>query len=68
MRRGDTLTQAGGSRPSTIGLLAAAISSGGLAAAIAGALGAGGGGVLARELAEFRSDILGMKENPWYFA
>jgi len=52
----------------TIGLLAAAVSSGGLAAAITAGLGAGGAGVLTKEVADFRSDLLSAREEPWYFA
>jgi hypothetical protein len=52
----------------TIGLLAATVSSGGLAAAITAGIGAGGAGVLTKEIADLRSDLLTAREEPWYFA
>jgi hypothetical protein len=51
----------------TIGLLAAAISTGGLLGVVSAALGAGVSGVLSKEIAEYRSEVLSLQENPLVF-
>lgn len=40
----------------------------GIAAILAGTLGAGGLGLLAKEFADYRAEIMSLEENPWYFA
>jgi len=55
----------------TIGTLSielAAFMSGNILSSITKILGAGGLGILAKEYADYQSDLLSLKENPWYFA
>ncbi|NQU81722.1 MAG: hypothetical protein HQ543_09410 [Bacteroidetes bacterium] len=53
---------------STVGLFVSAITGIGLQSIVSGALGAGGVGLFLNQLAEYRSDIMSLRENPWYFA
>lgn len=49
-----------------LGLTASAVQP--LSAIVQAVLGTGGVGLIAREYAEYRTELLGRKENPWYFA
>jgi len=49
-----------------VGLTATAVQP--LSATVQAVLGAGGLGVIAREYAEYRTEFLALKDNPWYFA
>ena len=57
-----------GATVGTVGLIAATLSSAGLAGGVSAALGAGGLGLIAKELADLRSDLLSVREEQWYFA
>ncbi len=52
----------------SIGLAITAFAGHGLETIVSSALGAGGAGLLANQIAEYRNDILSLKDNPWYFA
>jgi hypothetical protein len=52
----------------TLGLCGTALSTGEMQAIVGAALGAGGAGLLFRELSEMRSEILALKDHHWYFA
>lgn len=52
----------------TAALAIAAIPVAGVTAILASTLGAGGLGLLAREYAEYRAEVMSLEENPWYFA
>lgn len=49
-----------------LGLTAAAVQP--LSATVQAVFGAGGLGIIAREYAEYRAELLALKDNPWYFA